>query len=550
MSSAHPHTAKLSKSELADLLAEALANPKVKARLAKPYKLVTSYDIALLGSSSIGGENVYLDRHLREGKAPFGVLTVAGRKLDVKPGLVRHERLEQALEDIFGWSYEIAHEVATAYEEQLYRAKGFDPRKVEAAFEPYIKKDEGENIVRTPTDLDMRPMLGDKKLLARVKAATEKEKKTHESVGYVAKSNKPNQSCGKCKMFIRPEYGGPCCTLVKSPITAGGWCRRFWAGTLGYAQGGRVKGYADGGDAQEYWGEGLPPSQMRQAPIAEDIGRGIVNTAVGLVTLPQRALEASEGLRYGLPYDPGPAVEAATLPMTGGLAAPVGLRAGEAALGAGPVRGARPQIQGLRDIRPPKEDIYETADANFMHGKPVGNDVAPIDSLTGGTRESSPFDAAHVKKLASQISGPEGFWERPIVDDVGNVVEGQHRIDAARMLGMTDVPVYRIKDLERGLPVDEMRRAITGAGLHPDQAHGVLRRALEAIDEAGSPQAALEYELPGPLNKPFQAALTAAQTRNYVLFRDDIIDIIKKYGIAGLMALPPSTRMMLDRESQ
>lgn len=236
MSSAHHRPHDLKPKELDDLLDEALADPRIKHRLSRPYKLVTSYDIALLGSSSVGGRNVYLDRHLKGAGMPYGVIPVKGKRLDVKPGLIRHERLEQALEDIFGWSYlPLAHNVAQRWEERDYRAKGFDPKDVEAAFKPFIKADAVEKIERTPTDLDQRPLYAppkSDKLIAHVNATAQKEKLPHQGVAYVDKSPSTKRQCGKCAMFVEGEYGGPLCTLVKSPIVAGGYCRRFVPGKL------------------------------------------------------------------------------------------------------------------------------------------------------------------------------------------------------------------------------------------------------------------------------------------------------------------------------
>ena len=235
--SGHQHTSDLSNDELDDLLDEALANAKIRKRLARGFKLVTDFDIALLGSSAIGGGTVYLDRHLKYRKWPYGTLAVASRKLNVIPGLIRHERLEQALEDELGWPYvKLAHPVAQHWEERLYRNQGFDPAAVERMFEPYIKFDAKERIVKTPPDLDMRPLLAPPRsteIIVRVNATAQKEKRRQPAVGYVAKSVVANQKCAKCVHFIQTEYGGPACTGVDSPINPAGWCRRYRLGTLG-----------------------------------------------------------------------------------------------------------------------------------------------------------------------------------------------------------------------------------------------------------------------------------------------------------------------------
>lgn len=232
MSSGHRIRGNLSDHELDILLSHALADNRVKARLCKPFRLITTKDIPLLGSSNIGWTRVFLDRHLRYSDWPFGVLPVQGRRFNAKPGLILHERLEAAVENVFGWSYAKAHQVATRHEHGLYKAIGFDPAAVEKAYAPYIRSDEREPLRDVPTDLDLRPMLGDPKLLSRTHTAQDRQKIPQRSVGYVGKSDKPEQKCGLCSMFVKPRYGGPACTLVKSPIAESGWCRRFKRGAL------------------------------------------------------------------------------------------------------------------------------------------------------------------------------------------------------------------------------------------------------------------------------------------------------------------------------
>lgn len=233
MSAGHRHKTDLTAHELDDLLDEVLANPKVKARLAKPFKLITDKDIPLLGSSSIGWVNVYTDVHLKYRDWPYGYIPVEGKRLDVKCGLIRHERLEPILENVYGWNYSPpSHEIAQHWEERLYKEMGFDPRAVEKAFKPFIRNDESEPLPNVPLDLDLRPEMWEPKLLERVKLAQNAQKRTHLSVGYTFESKFPTRSCDTCAMFIDKAYGGPGCTLVKDQISPKGWCRSFSRGSL------------------------------------------------------------------------------------------------------------------------------------------------------------------------------------------------------------------------------------------------------------------------------------------------------------------------------
>jgi hypothetical protein len=56
---------------------------------------------------------------------------------------------------------------------------------------------------------------------------TESNKATHEEVGYVDESPRAKQWCGLCAKFYLAADLRPGCLKVKSPVVAGGWCRRF-----------------------------------------------------------------------------------------------------------------------------------------------------------------------------------------------------------------------------------------------------------------------------------------------------------------------------------
>lgn len=81
--------------------------------------------------------------------------------------------------------------------------------------------------------------------------------------------------------------------------------------------------------------QGMHDWAKQAAPKDFAIIRGAVE---GLASLPQRAFRSSEAMQRGEGYDPGPILEAAMLPMGAGVAAGAPAHAGEALLGAGPVR--------------------------------------------------------------------------------------------------------------------------------------------------------------------------------------------------------------------
>jgi hypothetical protein len=229
LSSGHTHKSKRTAAELDALLDNALAEPKIKARWARPYKLDRGHDIPLLGSSSIGGKTVYLSRNLP------AYLQIDGKRVETAPPLIRHERIEQACEDELGYGYELSHEIATRWEHRWLTERKIDPAEYEAALAPYIRRDESEKLEKVPTDLDLRPELAppkDTAMLARIRAAQAKDKAPQAVVDYVDKSQS-SRRCGLCSMYVYPAYGGPGCTLVKDPINPHGYCKRFKAGELG-----------------------------------------------------------------------------------------------------------------------------------------------------------------------------------------------------------------------------------------------------------------------------------------------------------------------------
>jgi len=160
-------------------------------------------------------------------------------------------------------------------------------------------------------------------------------------------------------------------------------------------------------------------------------------------------------------------------------------------------------------ITAPSESIGSTIDASFEHGVPVGPSVVPLKSLHGGVSLSDPVQMARVKKLQADISGPDGYFSRPIVDDSGDVIEGQHRIEALRQMGIKNVPVYVVKDLAKSVDLLGLKTAVDRAQrMSSDLRHQVIRRVLDAIDDEGSAAAAHEaYEAPQGYENAWNAAL-------------------------------------------
>jgi hypothetical protein len=169
-------------------------------------------------------------------------------------------------------------------------------------------------------------------------------------------------------------------------------------------------------------------------------------------------------------------------------------------------------VSGFADVRPPREDIFEVAQANFAGRTQHTAKTVPIDQLSGGV-SADPAEAKRVSNLVDLMSAPNGYLERLIVDTDGNVIEGQHRLEALRKMGVKEVPVIEIRELREGLPVDRMMDAMQEVrGLHRDQARQIIDQIAEAIADVGSvAEVRAQYAPPRGFERAWEAALNAAE---------------------------------------
>jgi len=160
-------------------------------------------------------------------------------------------------------------------------------------------------------------------------------------------------------------------------------------------------------------------------------------------------------------------------------------------------------------VKPPSDNIAVVKSANFDYPKVIGNQTLKVNDVSGGVRMSDPHERKRVQALAQKMSSPNGYISRIIVDHKNNVIEGQHRLEALRHLGIEDVPVYKIEDLSDTMPVASMESALNAvAPIHPDHVNQLIGHALEDISEHGIDHArTLDY---GKYQKFYDAALDAA----------------------------------------
>ena len=168
----------------------------------------------------------------------------------------------------------------------------------------------------------------------------------------------------------------------------------------------------------------------------------------------------------------------------------------------------------LDDIRPARENMRTVIDSNTIGGRVVGDETVPIGLLSGGASTSAKAQKA-IDDIADSMSGPEGFIERLIVNQDNNVIEGAHRLEALRKLGVDEVPVTRIVDPQALFTPDTkvaMKAAIQKAKKtnsdYENQIISQLGEMLADPDVAGDPKKVFEvYDPAKGFEDQFKAAL-------------------------------------------
>lgn len=170
MSVGHFHADRMPEAEAKALLTQAYRNKQFWNRMkADSFRVDRDFDIPYLAGYSKSGRIIYIDRHV-----PMS-LVVGGKRLNIMPFLIIHERTEKALIDFMGMYYPIAHQIATFAEHYEIKKMRVSPRNYEKALDPYIKADAHEKITKVPADLDLHPYRDSKdfKLIQRMQAKME-----------------------------------------------------------------------------------------------------------------------------------------------------------------------------------------------------------------------------------------------------------------------------------------------------------------------------------------------------------------------------------------
>lgn len=233
MSAGHPHRRPNEAHPLE--LKRLLEEPTAAAMMAKPPKMVVSFDIPDVGGYPVIGDWRYIDSDFVQ-SVRSGQVVVRGMSISqILHAVLLHEFVEKVLLDADNDidSYQDAHEMATLFEHQFVRSVGSTPKDYERGIAAMISVVEKKKITRPPLDLDCEPYVDhpddqDKIILAEfarlgVKDATKVQK---ESVKY-SKSTRQDRCVG-CVNWMSPRgvQLSPC-GVVAGAVRYDRWCERF-----------------------------------------------------------------------------------------------------------------------------------------------------------------------------------------------------------------------------------------------------------------------------------------------------------------------------------
>jgi len=160
-------------------------------------------------------------------------------------------------------------------------------------------------------------------------------------------------------------------------------------------------------------------------------------------------------------------------------------------------------------IKPPSDNVSEVAQSSGLTaGKK--NTTKPISELSGGVDLKQEKERRRVDKLKEEITSEGGYISRLIVNKDGEVIEGQHRLEALRELGFTEVPVVELLGPDDFISdVIGLRKAIEDAGLKSVTSQNELVDNITEIlvDEKGDVSQLEFYEAPRGYEKPWFAAV-------------------------------------------
>lgn len=158
------------------------------------------------------------------------------------------------------------------------------------------------------------------------------------------------------------------------------------------------------------------------------------------------------------------------------------------------------------EIKPSPDDPQQVAAAQFEYFKIVGNILIKTSKINGGVALDDKSEKKRVDDLVKKIK-ENGYVSRLIVDTERNVIEGQHRFEALKILGSEYVPVTVIQDLSLKYNTKKMVDIIKSVDtIHPDNAKQLVEHIIDAIEDVGKDNVLDEYDF-GRFNKFVEAVI-------------------------------------------
>lgn len=254
---------------------------------------------------------------------------------------------------------------------------------------------------------------------------------------------------------------------------------------------------------------------------AEKFANPAVQSALtALATLPKRAIQNSQYALDSGTYDPGPTLEAATLPMGTGAIAGVPVKGTEAVLGAGPIR------------------AYHASPSDFN-----AFDVSKVGTGIGHNYNGQGLYFAEKPGYAEGV--------RNTYFPQGKVYETDLKVQPHEMFDL-DAPAKNISPA--------MMQAAKDAGAEFDRFIHLKkgRDVLNSLEDVSVPDWRKYLNADVATNQEGATRFLQSQGfkgntysdsfgKHHVVFDDKLIDIVKKYAAAGI-ALPPAIAAAYEQQ--
>lgn len=149
-------------------------------------------------------------------------------------------------------------------------------------------------------------------------------------------------------------------------------------------------------------------------------------------------------------------------------------------------------------IKPSTDNIYEVASANSNYYKIIGNKIIDINEINSGGVDMS--DIKEIKRVNDLINKilKNKYISRIIIDDKFNVIEGQHRFEALKKIGIDKIPVTQYLDYENIYDIPKLEKEIKEKfKLSSDKTYYIITNFFEVLSDTEIDNILKEYDFPG-----------------------------------------------------